>query len=363
MKHFINYFAIIAIFCTVNSCKPDPITPVLPSAPAKANWTLHPATIGKQFITSGLYKEANRLTVVGFDYRLYLDTAHQVIQHTPFHRTRSEITYILPAIHKKFFAYVYEGIYTLSQYTSVKVHSTANPAIYSNIPIQQFGRYVSIIQNEEPTCVLTDANKLWIPVMDSTGGMKGYILKFHLTIGTDSIEYRLEERLQLPNSMGQRLWDRGAMQAFGEDTIWASLMGTCYQINLRTNVITPVFPLNNGKFMYIRDTLFAFGLDETLQNISYNYLPKGQTQWQRFKIGGISGSEMRWFFLENEILAVLDRNQLYHFKVDGNQVHFKPLDLQGTELIQDITYFNGRVYIASLQGLYYKSWKDFWTYL
>lgn len=363
MKPFIQLLVFISMVSMVASCKPDPIPTVEEPKPTKVNWSRHPATNGKQFITNGLYKEADRLTVIGFDYRLYLDTAHQVLQQTYFNRSRNEIDYLNPAaINKTFFAYVQTDTFSYRYFTTVKVHSTANPAVSCHIPIRRFGSYVTVFQYKEPACLLTGDNKLLIPVADTTGGLTGYILKFQLTVGTDSIEYRLEDRILLPNTASWR-WATGGMLQLGTEEIWANLMETCFKINLRTKVITPYFSLNDGKFGMIRDTLYAFGLDETLQTISYNYLPKGQTQWQQFKIEGVSGGSMRWYFVENEILAVLDDDKIYHFTAEGNNVRFRRLDSEGVELIKDITYFNGRVYIASLQGLYYKSWKDFWTYL
>jgi hypothetical protein len=363
MKLFIPFLVFISIVYMAASCKPDPIPTVEQPKSTKVNWSRHPATNGKQFITNGLYKEADRLTVIGFDYRLYLDTAHQVLQQTYFNRSRNEIDYLNPAaINKTFFAYVQEDNVFSSFFTSVIVRSSANPAMYSLIPVSRFGQYAMIFQYKEPTCLLTDENKLLIPVADTTGGLTGYLLKFQLTMGTDSVEYRLEERIPLPNTATSWRWATGGMLQLGTEDIWANLMETCFKINLRTKVITHSFPLNNGKFGMIRDTLYAFGLDGTLQTISYNYLPKGQTQWQQFKIEGVSGGSMRWYFVENEILAVLDNDKIYHFTVEGNNVRFRRLDSEGVELIKDITYFKGRVYIASLQGLYYKSWKDFWTY-
>jgi hypothetical protein len=220
-----------------------------------------------------------------------------------------------------------------------------------------------IFQYEEPACLLTDENKLLIPVADTTGGLTGYLLKFQLTMGRDSVEYQLEERIQIPTTNLPHTWATGGMLQTGTEEIWSNLMARCYKINIRNKAITLSIPLNNGKFAMIRDTLFAVGFDKTEGGLSYNYLPKGQTQWRQFQITNISSWYLRWYFLENEILVVYHNRYIYHFTVDGSKVELKPLDSEGLEMITDITAFNGRVYIASSQGLYYKSWNDFWNYL
>ncbi len=366
MKSNFQLYVFFITFCIVSGCKQDPtITPIsIEPKPAKVNWTLHPSTMGNQFITNQFYKEPNQLSIIGANYTLFLDTLHQVLSQQGFTQTRHNLDYLQPFVNKKFFVY---GDYERSLLT---VYSKTNPNIFKKIDIRAFGGYDRIMKDVEPPCAMTDDDKMFVPVSDTFHNNQSYyflVLQFSLDL--DSIRYRLERRIPIPTTPNQRFmgWSFSSMQRFDSNEIWATGMGMAYHIPSNQNVVTPLYPMLYGKFGYIRDTFFSIGYDITqdMNVIAYNFLPNGQTQWQQQKIMGFAPWYLRWYFMENELFAVYDdgiQTGLYHFTKDGNKIQLRSLDREGLSEIQDITYFKGRVYIASKQGLYYKSWKDFWTY-
>ncbi|MEO0041102.1 MAG: hypothetical protein RL329_550 [Bacteroidota bacterium] len=363
MKHFLFKLFFLITFYSFLSCKEkdEAITPIVETIPAKAHWELHPATMGTYFIANQFYKDASQLMVIGNNYTLLLDTTHQVIAQKKFIALRNSND-LQPFVNKKFFVYAdYER-------TTMTIYAREHPTIQKKIDISQFGPYGRIVNDGEPPCMITPDHKMFVPVEDAPNlNHLYYFLIFQLTLSADSIRYQFEGRMQIPTTPNQPFlgWSFTTMQQFDEPEIWATGMGRAYRLNLNNYTINNLYPMRYGKFGYIRDTLFSIGC-ETMPDgdaISYNYRPKGQTQWKSFTSTGFSASDMTWHFLENEILMVFQNQYLYHFTVDGNTIRLRRLHTESIEAIQDITYFQGRIYIASKQGLYSKRWKDFWTYL
>jgi hypothetical protein len=359
LQHYVFFITIGILW----SCKRDPIMPpiVAEPKPAKVNWTLHPSTMGKLFITNQFYNEPNQLSIIGTDYTLFLDTLHQVIAQQAFTPARRNLDYLQPFVNKKFFVY---GDYERDLLT---IYSKTNPNIFKKINIRDFGGYDRIMKDVEPPCAITDDDKMFVPVSDTfQNNQSNYFLVVQLSLDADSIRYRFERRIPIPTTPNQRFvgWSFSTMQPFNSNEIWATGMGMAYHLNSTQNVVTPLYPMLYGKFGYIRDTFFSIGYDITqdMNVIAYNFLPKGQTQWQQQKIIGFAPFALRWYFMENELFAVYEGRGVYHFTKEGNKIQLKLLDSEGLSEIQDITHFKGRVYIASKQGLYYKSLKDFWTY-
>jgi hypothetical protein len=106
------------------------------------------------------------------------------------------------------------------------------------------------------------------------------------------------------------------------------------------------------------DTLYAFSPDGSILRSTND-----AEDWIKLGTGNTNLAYTNYYLVNNEVIGTYF-SQLFHFKIDGNNITIKEIDNDGlvTRYITSISKFKDKVFVTTLTGVYTVDYKDFFKY-
>ena len=123
--------------------------------------------------------------------------------------------------------------------------------------------------------------------------------------------------------------------------------------------ISEIFNDRMYNIFYGGDTLYGICSSDA---VLYQSLNDGDS-WTRLGKINRDFTSLYFYTLDNEIIGVYNA-QLFHIKISSNGLTVKEINNDGLEYnaITSISKYADKVYVSTLTGVYYISYKDFFTY-
>jgi hypothetical protein len=106
------------------------------------------------------------------------------------------------------------------------------------------------------------------------------------------------------------------------------------------------------------DTLYAFSNDGSILRSTND-----AEDWIKLGTGNSNLAYLNYYLVNNEVIGTYF-SQLFHFKIDGNNITIKELDNDGlvTRYITSVSKFKDKVFVTTLTGVYTVDYKTFFKY-
>jgi hypothetical protein len=106
------------------------------------------------------------------------------------------------------------------------------------------------------------------------------------------------------------------------------------------------------------DTLYAFSFDGSILRSTND-----AEDWIKLGTGNSDLARLNYYLVNNEVIGTYF-SQLFHFKIDGNNITFKDIDNDGlvTRYITSVSKFKDKIFVTTLTGVYTLDYKDFFKY-
>lgn len=375
---FFYYVFLLVAGLSIISCNKDkPVEPaVLPpviDSVRLAAWTRHPTVKGENFIVTRFYQEKNQLYAIGGNYLMIFDTSHQMVQSHKFSNIpiNDVLSTRTPFVNNRYFAYS-DYVYNPN---FVKIHLLATPSVYTTINVSDVdSSYSRLFYHHGQPCTIMADDKVILPALrylrrpgsawrDSIVPVT-YFLVYQLSATSSTINYRYEKTIDLPalsNEVSNIFHSESERGYFY--FVQYGLHKVHIPSGMRTTEVDKVWLSNNG---VVRDTLWSIG-HQTDVNGDETVISYKTQDWQSYILSNFSlGRDFKWLFIDNKhIIGIYTRSgQIFDFQPDlkTNKFTLKELLSSGVRDVNDITVFKDRVYIATNNGLFYKTKDAFFTY-
>lgn len=329
-------------------------------------WQPHPSVLYENFNCEVAWADSSRMYVAGRQYFMEFDSLHRLVRKVKYQTDTSfDYYYEKPYIDNRFFIYFADEKRTMDK---IVVRSVENLSLMDTIfskdlpaPIDK-GYYNWFVREHLSFCrVVGDRLVVFVSAISPT------VAIYKINKNTNSLTVDYEGYVELygvnPNFAGPSIF--GA-HAISEDELYVGGYSPI-QLNVRTRQIQPLnITAVFADFGKIKDTLYirgrtVFGIDSKL---SINTLVNGQfseTIFEKHLLPAIL------FFTGDECFGTQYYNRgIYDIKFtridDKMQIDINTIDDLGVIDIQQLIRFKDRMYVVSVNGLYYKPLSEFRVY-
>lgn len=368
LRFSLFFFIIMLAACRDDKNIVPPEVPVSIDSSQLGAWERHPEVKGDNFITRKLFVDKNKLFCVGGSHFMSFDATHKMLQSYKFSDIDiNDFSIREPYINNQYF--VYSDPFYNPKF--VKIHLVANPSVSATINVSDIDSTYQRVFYEtgQPCTIMNDKLILpsvrWVRRNDPIKGDSLVTIDyFHIYIlsHTDSkIDYKYEKTITVNDRRGY-VSIGNIFSFYTDNSNFYYLQYGLKKVNLATGSYNfEENPLRYGTFGFKNDTLWGLG---TTQNLGTQITFKIDV-WNTSSLGNLGdGGAFKWYFLDNKhIVGVFMGRQIFELVVDlkSNKFSLTELLSSGTRNINDIAIFKDRVYLASNDGLFYKSVNSFFT--
>jgi hypothetical protein len=120
--------------------------------------------------------------------------------------------------------------------------------------------------------------------------------------------------------------------------------------------ISPNYALK--KVFQKSDTLYAFSFDGSILRSTND-----AEDWIKLGTGNFNLANLNYYLINNEVIGTYF-SQLFHFKINGNNITIREIDNDGlvTRYITSVSKFKEKVFVTTLTGVYTIDYKTFFKY-
>lgn len=357
---FIIFFIALLFFY---SCKKDPVVPV-GETPKKPTWMIHSdVELDRRLLIESFTTEDN-LFLLSNNYWLKMN--EQGLQKDHLISEEGNLSlYKKPMLNGDLFAIGLRP-YHLAK---AEIHVTQHPEIFATIDLFAIdSTFKKIHYFSGNGMAANGAGKLLFNVKKYTdiSDKNTYLWMFDYEIQNENLIVHFDQEivinLGVHNTEGAKAITE--LSTRGEDFYCS------FTRPVRTYKINPqgeyeyLFPMRDAKIFTQNDTLFAIGQDNQCLVNYYIKVPQSTT-WEGHNLNLYNGCWFRFYQVDKSFI-LLYRHQFWHLTVNHSNNTFTTKELDNTGLptssISSISYFKGKVYLATLDGLYWKNIDDFFIY-
>lgn len=250
-------------------------------------------------------------------------------------------------INGNFFGYFYNQTFIFQSYKAIQSSN------YGSIPLSEIDpsakEFNTTNQSKRYKWAISDQGQVLLSVINQNGTYSVYLLTFIVEPNSGAVAARPSiKKIAIPALM---LSPTSFYSIADQFFFFSSDHNTLYTVN-KQGVVVATNNASDGELFYYKGMV---------------YLVQG-SQMLISKDGGLTftneyifDQDLREYYFRvlEDRLFVFKPNEgigLFEFTPTGFQI--KPLDMQGLEgnLITQLTYFNQKLFVATLSGLYYKNW-------
>lgn len=341
-------YLLLLLACALTNCTKEK-TILVPQEIKAPSWQTHESFFHNDKILLNSFAAANKLWMVGPYVFAEFDTAHaEPIRY---------VNWVLmplnsqPAISTDFHAYPYpESEALVIRANAFPVYSEGNmrltlSAIDSSLLV---GARIAAASYRYPAGAFNQSGQLLLPVVDNSGMSVCLIQLRILTTFPQKLEVTSTLRIHLAR------YDYCSfdIESFRDRFLVATCEGA--YLVYPAGKFKTIFNRRIYEFFAFHDTLYALNRQEL-----YRSADEGET-WQLYT-NGFPDVYARFFEVRDKLCFYVG-SQMAELDVSAGRI--REIDNFGLETneITAVTEFHGKVYVATLSGLFYRETKDFFTY-
>ena len=349
-----------------NSCKKtEEIIDDTPLTIEKPCWNLHPDIELDRRLLIQSFTTDDHLYLLSNNYFLKMDE-NGLVEDFFISEEGNLSFYDYPMLNDKLFAVGLD----VNGVEKFKFHSSQKPELFDFIDFKAIdSSFIKINYRNGNGLAVNSANKLLIPIRKEIADDDGhtYLWMFDCVIEDDNLSIEFDQEVKiLFGGAGLNFNSKiiTEMSVIGED-FYCSFdnPNRTYKVNSQGQTKS-IFPYRDAMFFERNDTIFSMMYNPNC-SASYAFKTEQSLQWDIHSISYEDGCGSRFYMVDDQLVIARSRN-IYHLKIDfkTNDFEWKELDQSclGASNIRSISYFKNKVYMARLDGLYWKDKSDFFIY-
>lgn len=349
------------------SCKKELSTDILEESIEPPCWELHPdIELDRRLLIQGFANE-DHLFLLSNNYFLKMDETG-LLQEKFISEEGNISLFNYPMLNEKLFAMGFD-LYSVEKLT---IYSTANPEIFTNIDLKSIDSTFNEINYFSGNgMAANDSNKLLFSVskkyIQGVSDPYLYFWMFDVTLESDvlSIEFDKEIKIEIPGTSNTLTEKSVTELTVFENEFYCSINrpDKTYKINSEGD-FEELFPMRDAKIFERNDTLFALGHVSGC-DIGYAIKPSPTVNWETYSLGVYDGCWGTFYQIKDKFIMV-NRYQFWEVEINHSESRFDFKELDGNCIqetsFRSLTHFKDKIYIATHEGLYFKSLDDFFIY-
>ncbi len=383
MGYFFKLLFIISAVITLASCKKDPSIPVVAipktSTVNDSIWVLDSTVTLDRKILLASNSFGTQLYLLGNNYLVTIDSTTHTTSSTLV--SASDIgVFSKPVLTPLFYSYL------SSNDSTVVVGLNQFPNVSVSINVLDSDTNIHFICSNSttgPLVAINDLNQLIIPVQlsanaDNTPTYQAFaIYNINASIGSSSLSVSFKGVIQNLMDTVSAWQGHGHaeppfvfVQAMDDNFYYSSVyQGITYKIDVSGN-FTKLFNGELLNFVYVNDTLNALGSYSPLTGNYYSELQwfmnyPATNVWIEYNFNISPDYRTGYAVVQNKVIAYR-LGQIWEVVINKStsSVQFKELDNStiSTNYINSVIAFDNKVYVTTIDGLFYKPINKFFTY-
>lgn len=331
-----------------------------PPAPQKEKeiWKEHPEVRYDQKILNTARVVGNKLYMAGAYHLLTFNENHQLERSVRLHEAGHVNS--KPTLGNNVVAF------GDNNKNSVTLYSLANPEVKLTIDISQHapaGYRNESISYFNSSMAINENNQLLVKLFKDFQDRNLVYLIYSFEVTAQHITVQTPKLIQMPAPENDYTQSTNNC-ALGE-TFYSSVQR---QGTYKISATGEIEKLADVRFAYpvqLKDTLALVGHNFNW-NVQYQILPTNQSTWQGYETNFQEDGFMRFWGINHQCLGTYNV-QMIHFQMDFKRGKYtlKEIDNEGLAplmQVENILVFKDLVYITTLNGVFTKPLKDFFTY-